>query len=263
MGKRKYSVRFFSEGLPSWKRRKDPFLIRYTYRPLSFIGSAFFSNLGLSANAVSYISIFIGLFAAYCYYFESHTMHILGAVLVNVWLLFDCIDGNIARCVKKQPFGVFADATACYILLAFLYTAIGYTVYIEGGAIFSEGNIWIIVVGSLISTSDIVMRLIFHKFREGEIELNKIIGKEETFLDNYKPHEPSLKDRLLEAINIGGYQPIIILVATIFKFLDIVLLGVLLIDVAGLCFFTTKNIIKATNLAKKYEKVYEEKWLDV
>jgi hypothetical protein len=218
--------------------------------------------MGLSANTVSYMSIFIGVLATLFYYFDSHVMHIVGAVFVNIWLLFDCIDGNIARCVKKQPFGVFADATACYILLAFLYTAIGYAVYMDGGLVFSQGNIWIIVIGSLVSTSDIVMRLIFHKFREGEIELNKVIGEDEKFLDNYKPHEPSLKDRLMESINIGGYQPIIILIATIFNFLDIVLIGCLFIDIAGLCFFTTKNIIKAIKLAEKYQQVYEEKWLD-
>ncbi len=263
MKNQKYSVRFFSEGLPAWKRRKDPFLIRYTYRPLSFVGSSICANLGLSANSVSYISIFIGLLAVAFYFFDSHIMHIIGAVMVNLWLLFDCIDGNIARCVKKQPFGVFADATACYVLLAFIYTAMGYAVYIDGGVLFQKGNVWIIVIGSITSCSDILMRLIFHKFREGEIELNKVLGNEETFLENYKPHEPTLKDRLLEAVNIGGYQPIIILIGTIFNYLDIVLVGCMLLDVVGLIFFTSKNIFKAMSLAKKYEKIYNEKWLDV
>lgn len=263
MGNKKYSVSYFKEGLPAWKRRKDPFFIRYTYRPLSFVGSSICANLGMSANTVSYLSIFIGLIAAAFYYFDSYTMHIWGAVFVNLWLLFDCIDGNIARCVKKQPFGVFADATACYILLAFIYTAIGYAVYVDGGLLFSKGNVWIIVIGSLVSCSDIVMRLVFHKFREGEIELNKVIGKEEKFLDDYKPREPSLKDRLLEAINIGGYQPFFILLGTIFHFLDIVLLGCLLIDMAGLVFFTTRNIMKAIKLAKEYEEVYNKEWLNV
>ena len=261
--KKKYSVKFFKDGLPDWKRRKDPFFVRYTYRPLSFVGSSICANLGLSANTVSYLSIFIGLLAAVFYYFDSHIMHIWGGIFVNLWLLFDCIDGNIARSVKKQPFGVFADATACYILLAFIYTALGYAVYVDGGILFSKGNVWIVVIGSLVSTSDIVMRLVFHKFREGEIELNKVIGKEEKFLDEYKPHEPSLKDRVMEAINIGGYQPAIILVGTIFCFLDIVLLGCLLLDMVGLVFFTSRNIIKAIKLAKKYEEVYNKEWLNV
>ena len=263
MGNQKYSVSFFKNGLPAWKRSKDPFFIRYTYRPLSFIGSSICANLGLSANTVSYLSIIIALLAALFYYFDSYVMHIWGGVFVNIWLLFDCIDGNIARCVKKQPFGVFADATACYVLLAFIYTSIGYAVYIDGGILFEKGNVWMIVIGSLTSCSDIVMRLIFHKFREGEIELNKVLNKEEKFLDEYKPHEPSMKDRLMEAVNIGGYQPIFILLGTIFHFLDIVLIGCVILDVVGLIFFTGKNICKAIKLAKEHEKIYNERWLNV
>ena len=262
MERKKYTVVFFRRGLPDWKRRKDPFFVRYTYRPLSFIGSAICANLGMSANTVSYISIFVGLLAALFYYFDSYTMHIWGASFVNLWLLFDCIDGNIARCVKKQPFGVFADATACYVLLAFIYPAMGYAAYIDGGLLFKAGNVWIIIIGSLVSCSDILMRLIFHKFREGEIELNKIIGKKETFLNEYKPKEPTLKDQLMETINIGGYQPFVILIATIFNFLDVFLIGCLLMDGIGLIFYTSKNIVKAIRLAKEYENIYNEKWLE-
>ena len=39
----------------------------------------------------------------------------------------------IARNVKKQPFGAFADAASSYILVGFLGACIGYSVYTDGG----------------------------------------------------------------------------------------------------------------------------------
>lgn len=258
-----YSPTFFKRGLPEWKRKRDPFLSQIIYRPLSFLGSSLFASIGCSANTVSFLTIIISLAACALFYFDSHVMHIWGAVMVNVWLLFDCIDGNIARCIKKQPFGVFADATACYTLLAFLYGAMGYAVYIDGGIFVDKGCIWMIVIGALTSASDMLMRLEFHKFREGEIELNKVLGCEDKWLDAYKPHIPTIKDKFIAAVNIGGYLPAIILFSTIYNFLDIVvILNFIIVDI-GLLFYLYHFIRKAIKLAKQHQEIYQKEWLNV
>ena len=260
MKKKIYTPLFFKKGLPEWKRKKDPFLAQIFYRPLSFVGSSLFASLNCSANTVSYLTIIISLIASGLFFFSSHTMHIWGAIMVNVWLLFDCIDGNIARCIKKQPFGVFADATACYTLLAFLYQAMAYAVYVDGGFVIGKGYVWIIVIGGLTSAADMLMRLEFHKFREGEIELNKVLGRADTWLDDYKPHNPTLKEKLWAAVNIGGYLPVLILLATIFRFLDLVVFLCFFIDILSLCFFMAKMISKAITLSKEHDDIYNKEW---
>lgn len=257
-----YSPLFFKRGLPEWKRKKDPFLSQFFYRPISFVTSSIFASLGCSANTVSYLTIIVSFAASAFYFFDSHTMHIWGAIMVNLWLLLDCTDGNIARCVKKQPFGVFADATACYTLIAFIYPAMGYAVYLDGGYFFEAGSILIVILGSLVSCSDLLLRLVFHKFREGEIELNKVRNVKDNWLDEYKPHKQSIKARLIAAVNPGGYQPVFILLGTLFYFLDIVLLFCLVIDAVGLIFYLSVYIRKAIKLSKEYQEIYQKEWLN-
>lgn len=262
MNERKYTAKYFKDSMPEWKRKKDPMIVRCLYRQISFWLSSICANCKIKANTVSYLTIIVSFAACACFYFNSYYLHLTGVLLVNLWLICDCVDGNIARVVKKQPFGVFADATACYLLLAFLYISIGYALYLDGGVLFSRGSVWVVVIGSLTSSADIVMRLIFHKFREGEIELNKIINKQDQWLDVYKPHFPSRKDRLKEATGIGGYQPMILLITFFFNAMDVYLVGCFVMEVIGLIFYTAKSISKAVKLSNEYEDIYNDKWLN-
>lgn len=262
MNERKYTAKYFRDSMPEWKRKKDPVIARWLYRPISFWISSICANNGISANTVSYLTIIVSIAACACFYFDSYYIHLTGVLLVNLWSICDCVDGNIARGVKKQPFGVFADATACYLLLAFLYTSIGYAIYINGGIWFTSGNVWIIILGALTSSADVVMRLIFHKYREGEIELDKIIKKENNWLDNYKPHDPSLREQIIEAANIGGYQPICILICFFLNALDVIIIGCFIMEITGLVFYTYKSIANAIKLSKRYEDEYNDNWMN-
>lgn len=103
----RYTAKYFRDRLPDWKRKKDPILSRVFYRPLSFFCSAFFSYIGWTANMVSYFSAVVAIIACACFVLGAP---IVGAVLINLWLLLDCTDGNIARSVKKERYGDFADS---------------------------------------------------------------------------------------------------------------------------------------------------------
>ena len=115
----KYTAKYFKESLPEWKRKKDSILGKLIYRPISFPISSFLSNRGVSANIISYSSIFIALMACTCFLLRGFVFHIVGTILVAFWIVMDCVDGNIARSVKKIAFGDFADGIGGYILLAF------------------------------------------------------------------------------------------------------------------------------------------------
>ena len=229
--KKIYSAKFFRDTMPDWKKKKDPLIAQLFYRPLSFYISSFCANRNISANTVSYFSIGIGLLSCLFFYLSGSICHIIGALFVNLWLLFDCVDGNIARSIKKQYFGVFADATSCYLLLAFLYPAIGYAVYDEGGLIIDKGNVMIIILGSIASSSDIVMRLIYHKYLESErlIPDEMRIYKDENSING--EHAPSLKDKMKEAMGIGGYLPVFILIAALLNSLDFIVFYSVIISV--------------------------------
>ena len=247
----KYTAKFFRESLPSWKRKKDPLIAQWIYRPISFYISAFCANNNISANTVSYFSISIAIIACVLFYFPYDIFHLWGAIFVNIWLLFDCVDGNIARGVKKLHFGEFADATSSYILIAFLYTAIGYAVYIDGGILFTSNNIWIVICGAIASTTDVLMRLIHHKYLEGERKFFEQTGYKISTENINDEKDHGIKGRIKESLSIGGYLPILILIATIWHFLDIVVLYCLLQSMGLFLILTTKSIIKTIEINKE------------
>ena len=250
----KYTPSSFKENLPEWKRKKDPVTSRLIYRPLSFVTSSFLANHKISANTVSYFSIFIALASCILFVIPNRICNILGAICVNLWLLSDCTDGNIARSVKKQPFGGFADSVSSYILVAFLCTSISLAVYFDGGYFIGEKNIWVVFLGCLASTGDTLMRLVYQKYKSSEKELvDKGLIELENDVRTDKTQTNSLLVRIESDFGVGGILPIFILVGTIFNILDIVVLYCFMYYFLSSVVMIIKYIKKAITKTKEIE----------
>lgn len=221
----KYSPKFFYQGLPSWKRKKDPVLSKIFYRPFSFVCASFCANMGISANTVSYASVLVALIGSALFLCQSYAMHVAGAVLFNVWLLMDCTDGNLARCVKKQPFGEFADSMSSYVLVGLMGAPMGIAAYYDGGVLVGAGCSWLILLGALASSSDSLMRLIYQKYKNIERKMADM-GVVEVGYDqrNDNSQVGSFQVRVENELGIGGILPFAILMAAIFKALDVVII---------------------------------------
>lgn len=252
---KKYTPKYFKENLPEWKRKKDPILSRIFYRPCSFITASICSNLGISANAVSYFSILIALASCILIAIPNYICNIIGAVLVNVWLLSDCTDGNIARSVKKQPFGEFADGISSYILVGFLCTSLGIAAYFNNGFLISKNCIWIVLLGALASSGDTLMRLIYQKYKSDERTLadKKIIELEDDKRKN-KEQTTSLIVRLESDFGVGGILPLIILIGAILKIYDLVVIYCFMYYFFASVLMSLKYIKKAMKKTKEIEE---------
>lgn len=225
MNTSKYTVKYFYDNLPAWKRKKDSFFLQIFFRPLSFITASFCAKCGISANTVSYVSGIVALAACALYFPSNYYCHLAGAILINVWLLMDCTDGNLARSVKKQPFGIFADAISSYMLVGFMSTFMAYSVYTSGGIIFEAGDALIILIGALASSSDTMMRLMYHKYEQAHSELvSNGIMPEENDDHNDKTKVGSWKVRVEHEMGIDGLLPVFILICTIFHAVDLAVL---------------------------------------
>lgn len=248
-----YTFKFMYKTMPDWKRKKDPILTRWFYRPLSFYFSARCANLGISANQVSFVSAFVAILSCVSFLFGNYYLNILGALGVNLWLLMDCVDGNIARSVKKEAFGPFADSMSSYILVGLLCSSIGFSAYFDGGILFDQGNVWIILIGVLASASDSLMRLIYQKYKNVEKELQEA-GVLKAEIDERQDIRQSSnwKIKIDENFGIGGILPLLVLLGAIFHALD-------LVAIYCLCFFGPVAIVsiclyvrKAICAAKKF-----------
>ena len=67
----------------------------------------------LSPNTITVASIFIGIAAGICFYYQSLTINIIGMLLL-IWAnSYDSADGQLARMTgKKTPLGRILDGTA-------------------------------------------------------------------------------------------------------------------------------------------------------
>lgn len=250
----KYTPKYFKDRIPEWKRKKDPILTRIFYRPLSFFFASLCANCGINANTVSYYSFVLAIISCFLYLIPQKEWHIIAAIFVNIWLLLDCIDGNLARSYRRQPFGEFADGISSYILVGLLCTTMGFSIYYTGGLFVEAGNSWVILIGALSSSADTMMRLIYQKYKATEREMadmGVLSIEQDKRIDH--AHVDSFRVRMESEMGIGGFLPLAILIATIFNALDLIVIYCFIYYVFSCVIASFLYIRKSIKAAKKYQ----------
>lgn len=250
----KYTGKFFKENLPEWKRRKDPVLSRIFYRPVSFYVAAFCANRGIMANTVSYFSMFLGLAACALMAAGNTAANVTAAVLVNIWLVLDCADGNLARSVRAQPFGDFADGMGSAVYSAFLYFATGISVYFSGGLWMEKGRLLPVILGGMASICNILMRYVYQRYtnhekmlvEEGKLVKQEDIRKDIGQVDNWKV-------RLESFAFEGGIIPAFLLICTVCRSLDIFIVYVFILYLGASLVKIAEYMRRAIRITREIE----------
>ncbi len=82
-------------------------------------------RIGLSANQVTYIMIFFGLLGAWAFALDG-SLALLGFVGIQMYLLLDCVDGEVARFKKTEGAkGVYLDRWGHYVVEGSIIIAFG------------------------------------------------------------------------------------------------------------------------------------------
>ena len=105
--------------------------VYYVLRPISYYLAWLLLKLGVtSANKVSWASLVVGFVGCVCLAFGNYWLMIVGAILVNIWALFDCVDGTVARYNKvSNTYGKITDSACDYLMALFLFTGAGIAAY--------------------------------------------------------------------------------------------------------------------------------------
>ena len=229
--KKEYNFRYFKNYFPKWKYQKDAWISHYLYRPISFYIASIAVKMGLSANDVSLISLIVAIAASGLYFTDSCWLYVVGALLVNFWLTLDCSDGNIARCVKKEPFGEFVDALSSYILVNLLFFGVGLAVYRTGGFLIPAGQWQLLLLGGFTGASDSLGRLIFQKYEnvrqkqsEAVIAYSAVRENTEKMMGEKNFSLVYIHDRMDAELGAGGIMGLVLLFCSSFHCLDIFLL---------------------------------------
>lgn len=97
----------------------------YFYRPIGYAWAVLARKLGVTPNAITVASIFLGVGAGVCFYFNNIWWNILGMFLL-IWAdSFDSADGQLARMTGKYSrIGRILDGMSGDLWFAAIYVAI-------------------------------------------------------------------------------------------------------------------------------------------
>lgn len=244
----KYSYKNILDSLPVKKNSNSSWWVKLWVRRVSFLFTYFFINLGFSPNGVSIVSIFVALTSFVCFAIPTTWALVVAIVCVNLWLILDCVDGNIARCRKqKTVYGEFVDDIGGYYVVAFVYLAIAIRAYLDGGVLLNDTH-WIIVIGAVSSISDILARLINKDY--GNFSMKRADYVQTDYTNESKRSLSYLRRRIGKEIGISGAFMPLTIVCGIFDMYDLMTLFYCAFNVFALISTTVIYIWKAD----KYDK---------
>ncbi len=118
------------KGQPQWvldRVNDEHWLGRLYGRKLSPYATWVFARLGWSPNAVTLAFIACGVAAGVVIAFGGLATAVAGAVLVQLYLIFDCSDGELARWTgRKSAAGVYLDLIGHYLGESALLVGLGF-----------------------------------------------------------------------------------------------------------------------------------------
>ena len=112
----------------SWKRSYERFLpvSRFIFRPVSFPVTWLAIRIGLTSEAVSWLSGVVGLAGCIFLMSRNETLLAAGIGLLLLFNLLDCVDGGIARTMKTEnPYGRFLDSICGGIVDLIFWAVVG------------------------------------------------------------------------------------------------------------------------------------------
>ena len=175
---------------------------------------------------------------------------IIAIVFVNLWLVLDCVDGNIARCKKqKTVFGEFVDDIGGYYIEALVYLAISVAAFNMGGILFNAGNVWIVIIGGVSSSINILARLIYKDYGHFAIHADKSMQEEHTVDDKRSLYY--IRNRVSKELGISGLFMPLTIICAVTKSYDLMTLFYFLFNGFALLSTTVIYIYRAN----KYDSV--------
>ena len=150
------------------KSAKNDLFAFYIGRPISYVLTVPFIELGIKPNTISFLSFFPSIIGFLMLGFSSSkTVQIIGACMFMLWNFMDGIDGNTARYTDQtSDLGTLWDATSGYLAASLMHFSIGICVMNTPENIlnvFEIPDYYYIALAGLTSICFLFSRLVMHK----------------------------------------------------------------------------------------------------
>jgi phosphatidylglycerophosphate synthase len=121
-------------------RANDGFFSVYVLRRFSKLLTWVAVKIGATPNQVTIASFAIGLYAAFLFAQGDFWSILIGAVLLQVSIIVDCVDGELARYTRKfSELGAWLDAITDRVKEYAVFLGLAYGAYVQNGQ-----NLWLL-----------------------------------------------------------------------------------------------------------------------
>lgn len=125
-------------------RVDDGFYSTFVLRPISQPLTAWSVRHRISPNAITIASLLLAVGAAVLFAFGQWSTYLAGALILQVSLVVDCVDGDVARATgKASPLGAWLDAATDRVKEALAYGGLAV------GAAINGVDLWLVAIGLL------------------------------------------------------------------------------------------------------------------
>lgn len=130
-------------------RVDDGFYSTFVVRKLSKPLTALALRLGMSPNSITLISFAVGLLAAGSFALGDRWALVVGAILLQLSLIIDCVDGEVARATRKfSALGAWLDASTDRVKEYLAYAGLA-----AGAALHGVDIWWLALVMMVLQTT--------------------------------------------------------------------------------------------------------------
>ena len=186
--------------LRSLENPRDGFVDTYLNRTLSRSLTRLFLRTSLNPNQITLLSCLIGLLGAAFFFQAGYWGFVLGALLLQLSAIVDCVDGEVARMkFLESPFGAWLDITLDTVVHIATFLGLGFAVWTQGeiqSALFLGG---LLAAGTVFSFPCVL-----------------IAQKTDTFEDQSTTWQDQLLQKMVAGLVSRDYS-IFILAAAIFQ----------------------------------------------
>ncbi len=100
------------------QKESDEYTMRFLVRPLSFLSSFLLIRYtNVSPNIVSLTALLLALIGSFFFFLGGFQNQIIGVVCASLYIILDCVDGNIARVKNlKSLLGRWLDGAGGFIV---------------------------------------------------------------------------------------------------------------------------------------------------
>ena len=223
MSKRKIeSIKELREICQRSEANRDSWYDVNFFRKISIYFTKLLLKTKITANQTSGIAISIGIIAGVFFVFGNYWYAFIGALLLCLSYIFDCVDGEIARYRKSATIaGKYVESMYEYIIYPFIFICISIGLY----NLFN--NIFILILGILIALfmcwGNIASNLVYTVLViETKNSTNKIVDKQVSEIsENIRKRHSKIR-RIYNYIKIWFTFPVpLVLITTILDILFI------------------------------------------